>query len=309
MALAGARPRRADRLRRDVALILIRTEEGAPLPPIRQLAGRFGSSVGATQMAIARLVEEGTVEIDSRPGRGAILLHKNIGGLFAAVHQGPLLIALPLPSTERINGLATAIKASLTARGVEAYMVFIRGSRPRIAALAQERCHLAVLSRLAAFELIGPAYDILLTLPPGSYVHEHRVFFVGEQPVSGRRMRVGIDPSSRDFERLTELEFADVDVELIPLNYLRAVRAMEDGTIDAAILDTEDALMHFPPGLAHRALSARVQSQLAGANLEAAFVGRAGNEVMKEIVASCLVPAEILRIQQDVIAGRRPPEY
>ena len=303
------RPRRADRLRRDVALILIRTEEGAPLPPIRHLATRFGSSVGATQMAIARLVDEGAVEIDSRPGRGTVLLHKNIGGLFAAIHQGPLLIALPLPSTERINGLATAIKASLTARGVEAYMVFIRGSRPRIAALAQERCHLAVVSRLAAFELIGPAYEILLTLPPGSYVHEHRVFFVGDQPVSGRRMRVGIDPSSRDFERLTELEFADVKVELIALNYLRAVRAMEDGTIDAAILDTEDALMRFPPGLAHRALSARVQTHLAGANLEAAFVGRAGNEVMQEIVASCLVPAEILRIQQDVIAGRRPPEY
>src|SRR5450432_4085068 len=113
MALSGARPRRADRLRRDVALVLIRTEEGAPLPPIRQLASRFGSSVGATQMAMARLVEEGTVEIDSRPGRGAMLIHKNVGALFAAIQDGPLLVALPLPSTERINGLATAIKASL----------------------------------------------------------------------------------------------------------------------------------------------------------------------------------------------------
>src|ERR1700675_2401306 len=132
MTQSGMRQRRADRLRRDVAMVLIRAEEGATLPPIRQLAGRFGSSVGATQMAIARLVEEGAVEVDSRPGRGAVLLHKRIGGLFAAINDGPLLVALPLPSTERINGLATAIKASLTARGVEAYMVFIRGSRHRI---------------------------------------------------------------------------------------------------------------------------------------------------------------------------------
>jgi hypothetical protein len=301
--------RRADRLRRDVALILIRTQEGAPLPPIRSLASRFGSSVGATQMAMARLVDEGVVQIDSRPGRGAILLHKNVGGLFAAIQQGPLLVALPLPSTERINGLATAIKSSLTSRGVEAYMVFIRGSRHRIAALSQERCQIAVVSRLAARELTGPAFDLLLTLQAGSFVFEHRVFYVREAPISGRRLRVAIDPSSRDFERLTELEFADVDVELVPLNYLRSVRAMADGTIDAAILDSEDALMHFPPGLAHRSLSERVRTELAGANLEAAFVGRAGNEVVREIVATCFVPAEIQRIQDDVIAGRRPPEY
>jgi hypothetical protein len=308
MSHSGSRPRRADRLRRDVALVLIRTEEGGPLPPIRQLASRFGSSVGATQMAIARLVEEGTVEIDSRPGRGAVLLHKSVGALFAAIHDGPLLVALPLPSTERINGLATAIKASLTARGVEAYMVFIRGSRHRIAALSQDRCHIAVLSRLAARELTGPAYDLLLTLPAGSYVLEHRVFYV-PQPTTGRRLRIAIDPSSRDFERLTELEFGDVDAELVPLNYLRSVRAMADGTIDAAILDSEDALMHFPPSLANRSLSERVTKELGGANLEAAFVGRAGNAVIREIVASCFVPAEILRIQEEVIAGRRPPEY
>jgi len=253
---SGTRPRRADRLRRDVALILIRTEEGSPLPPIRQLASRFGASVGATQMAMARLVDEGSVEIDSRPGRGAVLTHKSVGALFAAIHDGPLLVALPLPSTE----------------------------------------------------LTGPAYDLLLTLPAGSYVLEHRVFYVPE-PASGRRLRIAIDPSSRDFERLTELEFGDVDAELVPLNYLRSVRAMADGTIDAAILDSEDALMHFPPGMANRSLSERVTRELGGANLEAAFVGRAGNAVIREIVASCFVPAEILRIQEEVIAGRRPPEY
>jgi hypothetical protein len=308
MGAAGAGSRRADRLRREVAVVLIGTPEGGPLPPIRQLASRFGSSVGATQMAMARFVEEGTVDIDSRPGRGAMLLRRNVGGLFSVINEGPLLVALPLPSTERINGLATAIKASLTARGVEAYMVFIRGSRNRVAALAQDRCHVAVLSRLAARELTGPAYDLLLSLPPGSYVHEHRVFYV-PQPTTGRRLRVAIDPSSRDFERLTELEFGDIDAEFVSLNYLRSVRAMADGTIDAAILDSEDALMHFPPGLASRPLSDRVRDELQDANLEAAFVARARNPVLREIVTSCFVPAEMLRIQDDVIAGRRPPEY
>jgi hypothetical protein len=308
MTQGGGRQRRADRLRRDVATVLLRADEGEALPPIRQLASRFGSSIGATQMAVARFVEDGVVEIDSRPGRGTILVHKRIGGLFAAIHDGPLVIALPLPSTERINGLATAIKASLTARGVEAYMVFIRGSRHRIAALSQDRCQIAVVSTLAARDLTGPAFDVLLTLPARSYVFEHRVFYVPEGG-TGRRLKVAIDRSSRDFERLTELEFAGVDVELVPLNYLRSVRALTDGTIDAAILDSEDALMHFPPEMANRSLSDRVQDELAGANLEASFVGRSGDPVIRELVSTCFVPTEILRIQAEVIAGRRPPEY
>ena len=66
---------------------------------------------------------------------------------------------------------------------------------------------------------------------------------------------MAVDPSSLDFERLTRLEFEGQDVELVDMNYLTTIRAMQAGTIDAAILDVEDALMRFPADIGSRPLS------------------------------------------------------
>lgn len=299
--------RKADTLRRALARHLLTVAPGDNLAPVRVLAARFHASVGATQIELAALASEGAVDLDSRPGRGAVLRGRNIGRLYEATEQGPLLVAMSLPSTERINGLATAIRASLAAGGVEAYLSFIRGSRPRIAALAQKRCQVAVMSRLAADALVGERFEILLTLPPGTFVREHRVF-MSAAAARGPIQRVAIDRSSYDFERMTTLEFGD-DVEYVPLNYLRAVREIEAGRIDAAILDVEDALMRYPPDMPSRPLSDRTQRALAGSNTSAAFVGRIGDVAVGEVIRACVDAAALVRIQEDVIAGRRAPEY
>ncbi len=301
------RDRKADTLRRSLARHLLTVEPGENLAPVRALAERFHASVGATQIELAALASEGAVDLDSRPGRGAVLLARNIGRLYEATDQGPLLVALSLPSTERINGLATAIRASLVAGGVDAYLSFIRGSRPRIAALGQGRCQVAVMSRLAAEALIGERFEILLTLTPGTFVREHRVFTAVRSAGEPIR-RVAIDRSSYDFERMTVLEFGD-EVEYIPLNYLQAVREIEAGRIDAAILDVEDAMMRYPPDMPSRPMSQETLRILDGSNTSAAFVGRVGDVAVGEVIRSCIDPVALIRVQEDVIAGRRAPEY
>ncbi|HEX7471892.1 MAG TPA: YhfZ family protein [Candidatus Limnocylindrales bacterium] len=301
--------RKSEELRRQLAGQLLQAAPGDPLPPIRTLAASFGASVGATQIALARLADDGIVTLDSRPGRGGTLVARDVGRLYGEAERMPLLLALALPSTERINGLATAIRSSLAGAGVETYLTFIRGSRPRISALAQGRCNVAVMSRLAAEALADrPAYAILLPLPPGTFVREHRVFLAPGGLPRGRRLRVGIDRSSFDFERLTEMEFGD-RADYVPLNYLKFVREIESGRIDAGILDVDDALMRIPPDMPSRALSDDVLAALGGANLGTAFVGRATDLATRAVVEACLDPATIVRIQDDVVAGRRPPEY
>ena len=303
------RVRKSEELRRRLARVLLQSLPGDPLPPIRTLASTFGASVGATQIALTQLADEGMVILDSRPGRGGVLVERDVGRLFEEAEREPLLLALSLPSTERINGLATAIRSSLGAAGVETYLTFIRGSRPRISALAQGRCNVAVMSRLAADSLAAePAYTIMLTLPTGTFVREHRVFLAPGGVPRGRRLRVGIDRSSFDFERLTELEFGDT-AEYLPLNYLKFVREIETGRIDAAILDVDDALMRIPLGMPSRPLSDHVLAALDGSNLSTAFVARASDVATQAVIRSCLDPATVVRIQDDVIAGRRPPEY
>ena len=311
------RIRKSEELRRGLARRLLQARPGDPLPPIRSLATSFGASIGATQIALSQLAAEGLIALDTRPGRGGILLERDVGRLWEEAERSPLLVALSLPSTTRINGLATAIRASLGEAGVEAYFMFLRGSRPRLAALAQGRCNVAVMSRLAAESMAaGPDYSILLTLPSGTFVREHRVFMRGNGRLPGGRIRhgarararVGIDRSSFDFERLTELEFGD-DADFVPLNYLKFISELEADRIDAAILDVDDVLMRIPPGMASRPLSPRALEALEGANLATAFVARADDVATRAVLRSCLDAATLVRIQDDVIAGRRPPEY
>lgn len=303
------RVRKAVELRRALARQLLQTAPGDPLPPIRTLAKKFGASIGATQIALAQLGDEAIITLDSRPGRGAVLIARDLGGLFDAAERMPLLLALSLPSTERINGLATAIRASLGAANVQTYLTFIRGSRPRLAALDQGRCNVAVVSKLAAEGLAASsAYTTVLTLPPGTFVREHRVFLARTAQASGARLRVGIDRSSFDFERLTELEFG-TSAELVPLNYLKVVQELEGGRLDAGILDADDAMMRIPLDMPSRPLSPGVLAQLDGSNLSAAFVTRAGDLATQAVLRACLDPSTMVTIQEDVIAGKRPPEY
>jgi hypothetical protein len=303
------RVRKSDELRRRLARQLLVARPGDPLPPIRTLAVSFGASIGATQIALSQLAGDGIVTLDSRPGRGGVLVDRDVGRLYEESERMPLLLALSLPSTERINGLATAIRASLGAAGVETYLTFIRGSRPRIAALDQGRCNVAVMSLLAAEALAGgPAFSIVLTLPPGTFVREHRVFLAPGKPARRRPVRVGIDRASFDFERLTELEFGDT-AEFVPLNYLKFVREIETDRIDAGILDVDDVLMRIPPGMPSRPLSDATLAALGGSNLSTAFVARADDVATQSVIRSCLDPVAMVRIQEDVIAGRRPPEY
>lgn len=295
-------------LRRSLARELLVIPPGGPLPPIRVLAHRFDASVGATQGALAGLAADGAVVLDTRPGRGGVLVGRDIGVLYRALEAGPLLISMSLPSTERIHGLATAIKERLGAHGLESYLVFTRGSRPRLDSLRQGRNHLTVVSALTAEALAPPDLETILVMARGSFVREHRVYFVEGRASNGRR-RVAVDHSSFDFERLSQLEFAGQDVELVPLNYLVAVREMIAGTVDEVILDVDDALMRFPPSIGNRPLAREVRSGIDDANTRAAFVGRADDAAVRAIALECLDPERLAAIQRDVVAGVRAPEF
>lgn len=295
-------------LRRVLARELLTTPPDSPMPPIRTLAQRFDASVGATQGALAGLAADGAVTLDTHPGRGGTLVSRDIGALYRAMDTGPMLVSLSLPSTERIHGLATAIQELLGAAGLESYLVFTRGSRPRLDSLRQGRNNLTVVSALAADALGPPDLATALVLAPGTFVREHRVYFVEGRATTHRR-RVAVDHSSFDFERLTQLEFADQDVESVPLNYLTAVREMIAGTIDEVILDVDDALMRFPRSIGSRALSRVVRASIDDANTRAAFVCRVDDAVVRTIVGECLGQARIEAIQRDVVAGVRAPEF
>lgn len=303
----------AAELRRLLARSLLEVQVGDRLPAIRQLAALYGVSLGAAQGALAGLEKSGAVAIQRRGRLGAFLLERSVGQLWSIAQDGPLVIALPLPSTRRCEGLASGIKAVLAKSGIEAFCIFFRGSRRRLRALQQQRCHAAVISGFAAAELCGPNEKPALELPPQTYSREHRVFYTTHAPPPHRPLRVALDSDSADLQRLTEMEFAGAPagapVEFVPATYLQYAWMLEEGRADAAVWDVDETVGRLAPSVPSRPLSERVLRRIGDSNTRATFVVNRADTAAGAVIAECLRDPELLEIQRQVIAGNRLPEY
>lgn len=300
---------RADELRRRVARAILGIQPSQRIPTIRQMAARFGASIGATQETLAKLEAEGAVAIDRRGRLGAVLRSRSVGALWAAAEGVPLVVSLPLPNTPRTEGIATGIKSLLSAADVEVYLVFSRGSRHRLAALRQGRCHLVVLSALAARELCGSGERILLELPAPSFVREHRVYYADPTEGVEGPPRVVIDRDSLDFQLLTELEFEGTGARFVPASYMEFPRLMAEREADAVIWDVEEAEARMPHFVRSRSLSARVVDRIGDSDLRAAFIARSDAASVHDVAEACLDPGALMRIHGEVVGHTRVPSY
>ncbi len=174
-AWSQTRARTSARAITDVVPELARRFLTAPEPPsrlptVRELAHDHRSSLASIHAAIGRLEEAGAIQArDARAARARSSSPARSAALWAAAESGPLVISLPLASSPRYEALATAIKQLLTTAGLEVFLIFVRGSRQRLQAVRDGRCHLAVMSSFAAAELCGPDDRVVLELAPDSY--------------------------------------------------------------------------------------------------------------------------------------------
>lgn len=299
-------PQREEELTVNLARSLFAIEVGGRLPTVRELGEEHGASISSVHGALARLQDEGAVELSRRGRRGTFVEARTNGALWRIAHGGPLVISQPLPSTRRFEGLATGLKSLLTGADVPAFLTFIRGSRQRLEALRQGRCHVAVMSSFAA-RTLSHLESSLHELSPGSYVEGHRVFSragIGERPG-----RVLVDPDSVDQQGLTELEFQGQDVDYVSASYIQIARLMREGRVDAAVWTIEEMAIDPPEGLVERELSERVRSQIGDSDTRVCLVTRAADLAVRAVVAEAVGVGKLERIQAEVIDGRMVPEY
>jgi hypothetical protein len=303
----GAGLRNED-LRRLLARRLFTTEVGGRLPTVRELAVGLGASVGAVQIGLIRLETEGAVSIVRRGRLGAFLEQRSLPKLWVAAESAPLVIALPLPSNLRGQGLASGLKTVISDAGIDTYMTFVRGSRTRLRALREGRCHVAVMSEFAAAMACGPD-ERIARLAPNTFALERRVFYDDRRRDPSRRLRVVIDRDSADLQRLAELEFEDQDVEFVPAVYMQFVRLIEDGLADAAVWDMDETTLRLPQHILSRPLSARVKTAVGDTDTRAALVTRRDDPAATAVVDGCLTDSRVAEVQRDVLSGTRVPGY
>jgi hypothetical protein len=292
-----------------LANYLLAAAVGSQLLSTRELADQFGASLGSISAAVNQLEEIGAVTINRRGRLGSFLEQKSIGKLWNTIENRPLVIALTLPSFPKCEGLATGIYTLLNNAGIEIYLIFIRGSNNRIKALRDGHCHAVVMSALAADELSGPGEEIVLRLPPQSFVTDHRVFYRNQEPDPSRPLRVGIDYDSFDIVYLTELEFAGQEVEFQEMTLMQIDRHMDKSFVDAAVSNLDHIERVFSREIASRPLSPRVQELLGDRDTSAAVIIPAGADPVRIVLKEVLDPDQLLEIQQKVVEGLIVPRY
>ena len=283
-------------------------EPPSRLPTVRDLARDHRSSLASIHAAMGRLEEAGAIKIETRGRLGAFLVERSVGRLWATAERGPLVISLPLASSPRYEALATAIKQLLATAGLEVFLIFVRGSRQRLQAVREGRCHLTAMSSFAASELCGPEESIVVELAPDSYNTGHRVFYSAADP-DPHPVRVIVDRHSADQQLLTALEFTGPDVTLVPAMPAQITRLLANGQADAAVWTIDEMQVGRPEGILDRPLTLAVRQQIGDRMTRAVLVGRAVDAPILRAVTAPIQSAEVAQIQLDVLAGRVVPEY
>ena len=277
------------------------------IPTVRQLVHEHRSSLASIHAAISRLEAAGAIQLERRGRLGAFLVSRSIGPLWAAAEGGPLVVSLPLASSQRYEALATAMKQLLTRAGLEVFLIFVRGSRQRLQAVREGRCHLAVMSSFAAAELCGPEDRMVLELGPNSYNTGHRVFWSPATP--HHPMRVIVDRHSADQQLLTALEFGESGVELLPAMTGQITRLLINGQADAAVWTSDEMQATRLEGILDRPLAESVRARVGDSDTRAALVGRAGDGDLLSALLAHVAPDDVARIQYEVMSGQLVPEY
>ncbi len=288
---------------------LIQVKEGDQLPSVRQLASSTQMSVGSISTALNALQDLGAVKIQNHGHRGSEVVGLALDRLWNLIEQGPLVISMTLPMHSHFEGLATGIKRALEKAGIETYLIFIRGSRTRLKALNENRSHATLMSGLAAEELCGQEHEILLQLPPGSWISNYGVYYRAVATGQAGPLRVAVDRDSYDHRRLSELEFSGQHVEFHWVPFIQIPRLLRRGDVDATVWTVDQAETYMSPGIQLRALSDQVMAQVGAKSTSATFVGRAGSHAVRAVLMAAIHPAQVMEIQSKIISGEMIPEY
>jgi hypothetical protein len=296
-------------LQRRLARYLLRMKEGERLLSVRELAGLYGTSTGLISETFTKLEANNVLKRERHGHMGSFVTERSLGKLWSIAEGAPLVISFPLASSLRLEGLATGLKQCFSDAAIDTYLIFIRGSRTRLKALREKRCHISVMSDLAADELYLDEEEVLCKLTKGSYVLRHNVFYRPVAIDQDNPLRVGIDSDSFDVEHLTKLEFADSQVEFKPVSYMQTHRLLRDGYVDAAVWSIDDMETHIGDQIHDRPLSARVRQEIGDRDTVATLVAQRGKGTVHSIVAATLRNEAIIEIQQKVLNGQMAPEY
>ncbi|ALX47823.1 GntR family transcriptional regulator YhfZ [Lentibacillus amyloliquefaciens] len=228
---------------KEIAKMLIPIEKGNRIPRIDDFAQKLSLGRGTVQGGLNVLENMHAVEIESRGHLGSYLINKDEYLLKEVAGVNSYLGAMPLPYSKLYEGLATGLIEVSDKKLNRINLAYMRGAKKRIEALKARRCDFVVMSGLAAEDEMKEdnTLQIIQSFGPFTYVSSHKVFLANSKNDRIKDgMRVGIDYTSTDQSKLTLLECKGKNVEFIPVNYMQLFEQLLNGSIDAAVWNSDE---------------------------------------------------------------------
>ena len=284
-------------------------EPGINIESVRDFAFSLNASIGLISESITNLEESGAIRIERRGQLGSFLLSSSAGKLWKAASNEPLVISHTLPSNHRYEGLATALKMTFNKEEIDTYFIFIRGSKTRLKALREKRCHIAIVSQFAAEGLKSKETEIAATLQPGSFAKSHQVFYRTDLNKNKSPIDIAIDTDSFDQSQLSNIEFKDKHVNFQRITFMNIHHYLSTKNVDMAIWTEEDMENQLGENIQKKPLSESTLEIIRDRNTKAALVVRADDIGTCQLIQKIIDGEQIRKIQQAVISGEIIPEY
>lgn len=291
-----------------LARCLLSIPIGNKIPTITELSQKYGLVRGTIQNAMKNLTSSKAIDIESRGHLGSYIIKKDNSLLLQYCGIDSLVGSMPLPYSKRYEGLASGLIISIEeATKLPIHMAYMRGSKERIMMLNEGRYDFAIISRFA-FEQYIQKYtnDIMIAINfgPKSYLNKHALMLHDfKQKTIQDGMKVGIDKTSIDQLNMTRRLCINKDVVFVDVEYSNILHLIEDGQIDAAVMNVDEA--------DEKNISVNIieidDNDISGT--EAVLIVNTARQEIGALLKQSLDKDRVLKIQNDVMLGLMTPNY
>lgn len=281
---------------------------GDRLKTVAEYADSFKTARGTVQLAIKMLEQNNAIILEHRGHLGTYIKYIDYKVLWEFSGFGTIIGVMPLPYSKRYEGLATGLYKVASSNNMPFGLAYMRGAGARVQALQSGRYDFAVMSKLAAKNIMEEGMDIDIAMEFGyfTYVNSHAVIFSDQsksQIEDG--MRVGIDRSSIDHCLLTLKQCEGKDVVFIDLMYNQIITKIKSGDLDAVVWNIDD-ILERRLNIAYYPLD---YNKTDIENTEAVLIVNRSNNGIKNLIQHFIDKETVKKLQKQVIDGLIVPNY
>lgn len=281
---------------------------GDRLNTVAEYASIFNTARGTVQLAIKLLEQNNAIILEHRGHLGTYIKYIDYKVLWEFSGFGTIIGVMPLPYSKRYEGLATGLYKVASNNNIPFGLAYMRGAGARVQALQSGRYDFAVISKLAARNVIEKGMDIDIAMEFGyfTYVNSHAVIFSDQSKSEIEDgMRVGIDRSSIDHCLLTLKQCEGKDVVFVDLMYNQIITKIKSGELDAVVWNIDD-ILEKRLNIAYYPLD---YNKTDIENTEAVLIVNRNSNGIKNLIEHFIDKETVIMLQKQVIDGLIVPSY